>query len=680
MDRVTPVEKVTQLLTNLKREVEADGVAEAQTYGQFACFCRTTTETKSGSIKSGQATIDFESSAIEEKTAYKATKVSELLRRKAKSEELQKQLMDTQALLEKERHAYEVSDADITKAISALTSALASLSDSKPNSFLALHTSIEKSFAIAHSSTLIHPSNAIALKTLLQQKVDPANPEYTFHSQGVLDTISQLLSDFNSQKSAADAEWGKTDSAHKSAIASLDTEISTNKIAIGNLDLDIDKTSGDIAASRGNLMNAEAELKDDQTYLKDLTQLCETRAADWDQRSKQRADEVKVLTQVIDVLTNRVATQDVEVNKRALLQANLAARAKVTAVSVGTPSMLQVQDHVRLVKVVHHRDADFGTNSKLQRADKVKQYLTSESSRLGSVALSSVVAKLTLDPFGKVKEMIQKLLERLVAESTAEATKKGFCDEQLGKATLDRKHRFAEAQELSAVLAGLEVKHDQLVDEIESLTTTIADLKIGQRDATENREEEKTQTMKALRTAREGLAAVKEATGILRAFYRQAAKAKAFVQVSPVEADTAGPGFKGAYTGKQESSEGIIGLLMIIQSDFERSISTTMAEEKRAAEEFVEFDRQSQADISGKETKKTLNEQDLETTTSNIETKSTELRQTVGLLDSALRVLEDLKPTCIDLTQPYETRVQKREEELQALTRALCILDPACKK
>jgi len=37
---VSPVEKVVELITKLKDEVETEGKSEAKTYSKFACFCQ----------------------------------------------------------------------------------------------------------------------------------------------------------------------------------------------------------------------------------------------------------------------------------------------------------------------------------------------------------------------------------------------------------------------------------------------------------------------------------------------------------------------------------------------------------------------------------------------------------------------------------------------------------------
>merc|ERR1740138_779369 len=181
--------------------------------------------------------------------------------------------------------------------------------------------------------------------------------------------------------------------------------------------------------------------------------------------------------------------------------------------------------------------------------------------------------------------------------------------------------------------------------------------------------------METLKTAKDGLDAVSRALLVLKDFYKQAAKATAFVQASPVDEDTAGAGFSGSYGGNQSGSKAVLSLLETIQSDFDRTIRTTEADEEKAHREFVEVSAHAKSSLASKNTKKELDEQDLETTLTNLKTKTDDLRSAMDLLDSALRELEDLKPTCIDTGMSYSERVKKREEEMKALTNALCILD-----
>merc|ERR1712045_561134 len=207
------------------------------------------------------------------------------------------------------------------------------------------------------------------------------------------------------------------------------------------------------------------------------------------------------------------------------------------------------------------------------------------------------------------------------------------------------------------------------------LKEDIAALEKALEEAEDVRKKEKATNLQTIKDASSGLESVTEAIALLSAFYKQAAKAS-FVQASPVDEDTQGPGFEGSYKGKQEASTGIIGMLEVIKSDFDRTIRHTTDAEAKAHADFVEFDRESRIDMSGKETKKKIDEEDLATTLTSIEQKMTDMQTAQDLLDSALKVIEGLKPTCIDTGMSYEERVAKREEEIAALKKALCILDP----
>jgi len=292
------------------------------------------------------------------------------------------------------------------------------------------------------------------------------------------------------------------------------------------------------------------------------------------------------------------------------------------------------------------------------------------------MVLSSVAAHVAEDPFAKVKTLIQQLIERLLKEAAQETTKKSFCDQEIGKATQDRDYRLADVTKLDAQIQVLTSKKSALNESVLELADDLIKLRDDLNETTVLRATEKDQNLQTIKQAKEGVVAVQQAIDILSVFYKKASMAAMQMRASPVDEDTTGPGFTGSYAGKSQSAHGIIGMLEVIKADFDRTARQTSAAEEKAHGDFVEFEQTSKADISGKDTKMTLDSEELEATETTITQKLADLKTTQELVDSALKTLEDLKPTCIDTAMTYAERVQKREEEIAALKQAVCLLDP----
>jgi len=293
--------------------------------------------------------------------------------------------------------------------------------------------------------------------------------------------------------------------------------------------------------------------------------------------------------------------------------------------------------------------------------------------------LTSMALKLGPDPFKKVKQLLQSLVERLLQEMADEAGHKGFCDTELGKARSSRGFEHEKTQKLSAKLQKLEVTKATLEESIRTLTEEIDGLNKALENATKLRDEEKEANAETITKSKEGAEAIKEAITILKDFYKQSAKAMLLQNhASPIDEEGENPGAPpgGSYKGKQTQAAGIIGMLEVIQSDFERSIKQTTDAESESHRSFVDFDRQSKGSISSKETGKSAAESDLKETKIAIEEGMQNLGDSQKLLDDAVKAIEGLKPACIDTGMSYEERVAKREEEIAALKKALCQLDP----
>lgn len=695
--KVTPVEKVITLLEDLEAEVQAEGTKEAGTYDEYACFCKTTTGTKSDSIMNGQDTIDTLSAGIAEDTATVAGKKTELQAKKMEVEEFTTELDNVVASCLKEAAEFEAEMAELTKACNSLDKALQAMQTSKGGGASLLQSNgtlreeVGSTLAIAEAMSLVEAPKRRAVLAFMQgRRVDPSNPEYKFHSDGIVSVLEKLKTEFDDKKSETQAELEKATKICTDSKTELTDQIDAAKVEITSLETDIDTLKMKIAEDRASLIEAEDILKDDKVYLKDLTAQCETSAREWDQRSQARGQELEVLAKALVIIKGggedgTKSVQDLET------QAGLRSTGdSATTPEAEVPSRL-MQRRVQLRAAPHQEQAArHGPPSFLQQGSRSASLRSTSSSmqqaeellhdagiKLKSATLTAMAVSLRKDPFAKVKTMIQNLIVRLLDEATKEATKQGFCDTELGKAYKTRDFRLDDAKKLSAELGLLSSKNDTLGEEIVLLEEALPELRDTLNTTTKLRAQEKAENLDRIKASKEGYSAVTEAIVLLKTYYKSKAKALLQARASPVDEDTEGPGFSGSYRGKADGARGIVGLLEVVKSDFDRAVRTTKEEEDKAQREFVEFEQTSKTDIAGKEKSLELKHEDQAMTISSIDKGLEKLTTTQGLLDDAVKTVEDLKPMCLDMGQDYQARVQKREDEIAALKQAITLLTPA---
>merc|ERR1719324_743325 len=349
-------------------------------------------------------------------------------------------------------------------------------------------------------------------------------------------------------------------------------------------------------------------------------------------------------------------------------------------------SFIQVKSaRAKILSFMQQSSKDSNSQHKLQ--ERVVSSLLERANKIGSPALTALALRMSADPFVKVKKLISDLIQRLVQEAADEATKKGWCDREMGKAEKTRDLNFDTTVQLNAETMALEAQKASLEEEISTLTVEIADLNDSLTKTTKFRADEKAENEDTIKKAEDGLAATKDAYEVLETFYKKSSKATAElvqirkvsllqVKASPIDEDAPDSGMGGAYKGNQEKAGGILAMLDVIISDFERTLKVTKEDEKQAVAEFAAFSKTTKTSIGSKETQKTNAESMLKSTDNQITEDMSSLEKHVKMLDDTLKELEDLKPACVDTGMSYEERVQKRKDEIEALKKALCELDP----
>merc|ERR1719321_2298175 len=188
------------------------------------------------------------------------------------------------------------------------------------------------------------------------------------------------------------------------------------------------------------------------------------------------------------------------------------------------------------------------------------------------------------DPFGKIKMLIEELIGRLNQEAADEATHKGWCDTSIGKASTQRDDKAVAIAMLNTQLDNHQVLKAKLEDQIAALESQISELDDFKAKFEKARDDEKAENENTIKEAEDGLDAIKDAIGVLTEFYGEAAKggeAPSLIQKKD-PTDSGDNDLKGDYKGDQSAATGILGMMDVIKSDMERTITETTNEEDKA--------------------------------------------------------------------------------------------------
>merc|ERR1740130_2396933 len=497
--------------------------------------------------------------------------------------------------------------------------------------------------------------------------------------------------DFRSTKNDVDADEVQSVAEFEALKQEKLDYIKANNLELDESRASKEKTSANIARATDEITTVAADLLDNQQYLKELAELCEARAKTWDQRSKVRADELSALTSATTIIKGsvsentsanavRFAQQGVRVKMASenahnpVLMEEFEAEAEAAE---GSPSFLQkrmVTAKSVLSALTRHNssDPDAAKNS-------VVELLHSQGNKLHSTLLIGLANQIKADPFAKVKKLIQDLIERLLAEAADEANQKGWCDKATADAEQKRTYAVEKIAELNAGSAELEATIGKLNEELEVLGEEIPDLENKQEEATSMRKDEHAENQATVMEAEAGLEAVNEAIDILDKFYKTAAKESVdlgLVQKGPLD-DAPDSGFDNgeAYTGAGGESGGILGMLDVIKSDFERTVSVTNKNEASNEKEYQKFMKESSISLVEKQMAEELKTKQRDDALEELESADEDLRSQTDILKVAIRELLELKPTCVDTGMSYEERVARREDEIESLKKALCTLN-----
>merc|ERR1719454_2304886 len=442
--KVTPVQKVIQLMEGMLEKGKKEKHEEQVQFAAYKQFCDDTSVEKTRAIAEANEHIDKLKADIQKDTADAARLTKEIAELDEDISIWNGDIKAATNVREIEKTDYDATHKDYSESVDALQRAIAVLKkqayDRKQKAGL-IQVSALKDLKLI-------PDNAKkAIDMFLQQSGEdveglavsaPEANAYEFQSSGVVEMLEKLLDKFIDERTTLEKEEMNSKHAYDMLMQDL-------KAQIAQATQDRDEKADTKAKTLQHKADAEGDLKDttttrdaDAKYLADLTATCEQKASDFESRQQLRADEIVAIEKAIEIISSGAVSGNADKHLPAFMQKS---------------SFAQLR-------------SDLTT----QAQARVAVYLQSRAKQLNSRILSTIAARASDDPFKKVKKMIKDLIVRLMEEANEEAEHKGWCDTELSTNEQTRKEKTEAVETLHAEIDELSASIAKLTQEITDLT------------------------------------------------------------------------------------------------------------------------------------------------------------------------------------------------------------------
>jgi len=465
--------------------------------------------------------------------------------------------------------------------------------------------------------------------------------------------ISGILKTMHDEMSAALADATATETAaidaYKSLMQSRLKEKAALTEAIESKSAKIGELGVQIASMENDAGDTAEALAADQKFLAQLEKGCATKTAEWEARSKTRAEELVALADTIKLLNDDDA---LELFKKTLPSAS----AGFLQVQVSTSSA-----RARALTMIR------------QGMQKVKS-----PNRVGLDLISLALHGKKIG-FEKVIAMIDEMLATLKKEQVDDDEKKTYCAEQFDVSDDQKKSLERKISDTEAAISVSEDSISTLTEEIAALTAGIKELDASVAEATANRRAEHVEYGELIASN----SAAKEILGMaknrLQQFYNP--KLAKTTTVAPPAMVQANPGMPpatwGAYNKQSSANGGVVEMINVLIGDLDKQMTEAEAEEKNAQADYETL----MADSAEKRTadSKSLSEK----SSTKAETEAaleghTETKASLGKqLGATHKYIASLHAECDWLVKYFDVRQQARADEVDSLQNAKAVLSGA---
>lgn len=640
-----PVAKVIQLLDELSAKVQANSQSELAEFTEYSRWCDGTRRDKEHAIGDSKRSIEDLTATVESSKAeidQLRTKVEELSGSISSNEE---DLAKAKQLRSTEQKQFETTDAELTETISTLVRAQDVLSKhQKQSNLVEVKANLEKvtaSLTQIVEASWVNTNQKQEIEAFLQkdddadefslaQQPQASQSAYDSHSSGILETLADLQGKAEQAQQEARKEEMSKQHSYDMLAQSIDGELKAQQKQLEDAKKNMAVNSEAQSEAEGDLDATQRTLAQDSKDLEELKAGCQEKAQEFEANTKGRAEELEALHNAKNILQGGVPEEHAD-----LLQ---------------TPTFVQVRAHMQ-------------ESAQMQEAkDAAVLYLEKLGRQLNSVALTQDAVTMRADPFGKVKALIEDMVEKLLLEASNEADKKAWCDNEIGKTGTARDEKQRKLDNADTHIEKAEATSAKLAEAVNELNRELAAMDASMSEATKLRQEEHAQFEKETKDYADGQEATASAISVLRKYYEGG---------SFLQGGGSGPGV--AENGGTASA--IIGMLEVAEADFSRMEADARAAESAAQKTFDDLEREHQVTRAAKTAEMKAKSGEQKRLDNEAGDYKMDRQGVQKELDAVLTYNEKLKPECEVKAPTYEARAQRRKQELEGLQNALEILE-----
>merc|ERR1719428_349112 len=450
--QVNPIRKITGMLENMQKEIEAQGEKDKALYDNFMCFCDNGAADLLKTAADADAAGKAAAAQLEADTAEKAQLESDLKTHTSDLANAQKDLDEATNIRDKSKAEFDATVATKSASESALGKAIPAIEKGMGGAALMelVGERVFKQIKRAIRSSQQATDGGREMITSFLQGTTPGSGEILGMLKSMKDELSRDIAALEKSEAASVAGFTDMKASKEKEIEFADESIESKKERVGTLAVDIVK-------GKDVVEDSAAEAAAAKKFAATLEEQCSAKKKEWAETCKMRAEELAGIGEAISILTDDDALD--------VFKKTLPAAALVQA-PAGVPSGYR-----------GHKNMFTGEMTFLQARTKPAQRLQKAQALISQASASNTVSGLGLMfftlrskmrlvegsqgavDFSEIFKMIDEMIAILTKDNADDATQKDFC--------------IAELTKTEAEKAATDDKLSSLASSIEEMTDTI---------------------------------------------------------------------------------------------------------------------------------------------------------------------------------------------------------------